>query len=894
MIEYCSPTTHEILKQADKIVFEFKQAAISSLEILYFVVKSDDENIKMILKKYPELTKFKFNEYRNKKKKIINKWGHFYYNRQNRKNPTKFIHLRFSSETRKLLKVALYLSGVFESELLEPEHLLLAICLDSKKSTYAADFLLEQGINLENLYKEIFSMLSGDEKIIFSTDMYDKTEHHFFMPPGIEIRATNEIFKNYTLNITNKANENLLDFIAGRSEEVIRLITILLRRRKNNCLLVGEPGVGKTSIIEALALRVKDQNVPSEIADLEILQLDMNSLIAGTRYRGEFEERLKTLLDNFKNFSNFVLVIDDIHKIVRVTGSDGSLDAANMLKPALARGEFKCIGTTTNSEYRKTIQKDVAFDRRFQPMYISEPTIEQAIDILYHVSDRLQEHHNISITETAIRASVNLSDQYMNDRFLPDKAIDLLDESCTYVQSQGIRQPQLPKPIQDEIKKICYCKFLCIQIQDFKEAGRYRKLEQAVKEQIQLHSILLRDAYAKENQILEVEEDDIAHVIANWTGIPVHKLSKDEAEKLINMENIIHERIIGQNVAVTAISNAIRRARAGLKNPNRPIASFIFAGPTGVGKTELVKALAYFFFGSEKSMVRLDMSEYMERHNVSKLIGSPPGYIGFDEGGFLTEKVRNNSYTVVLFDEIEKAHPDVFNLLLQILEDGRLTDSQNRLIDFKNTLIILTSNIGSFAIQKESEMQLKSKIKLDEIQKYERMVFVVQDELKKNFRPEFLNRLDEIIVFQQLTQEDVRQIANILLKQLIDRILEQSKLVLFINEDVKEKLATEGFNPLYGARPLRRVIMNLVEDRLASLVLEKSYLAGTHLTLSLDEEENIIINPTGFTTSVNENLNFKENFDVEELKNKNPIQDVDSIIRDSIIFLKSYGFQFSE
>ena len=894
MIEYCSPTTHEILKQASKIVYEFKQAAISSLEILYFVVACDDENIRMILKKYPELTKFKFNEYRNKKKKIINKWPHFHYNKQKRKNPTKFIHLCFSGETKKLLKVALYLSSVFESELLEPEHLLLAICLDSQKSTYAADFLLKQGINLDNLYKEIFNMISGNEKIIFSTDMYNKTEHHFFMPPGIEIRATNEIFKNYTLNITNKANENLLDFIAGRSEEVIRLITILLRRRKNNCLLVGEPGVGKTSIIEALALRVKDQNVPSEIANLEILQLDMNSLIAGTRYRGEFEERLKTLLDNFQSFPNFVLVIDDLHKIVRVTSSDGSLDAANMLKPALARGEFKCIGTTTNSEYRKTIQKDVAFDRRFQPMYISEPTIEQAVDILYHVSDRLQEHHNISITETAIRASVSLSDQYMNDRFLPDKAIDLLDESCTYVQSQGIRQPQLPKPIQDEIRKICYCKLLCVQIQDFKEAGRYRKLEQAVKEQIQLHSILLRDAYAKENQILEVEEDDIAHVIANWTGIPVHKLSKDETEKLINMEKIIHERIIGQNVAVTAISNAIRRARAGLKNPNRPIASFIFAGPTGVGKTELVKALAYFFFGSEKSMVRLDMSEYMERHNVSKLIGSPPGYIGFDEGGFLTEKVRNNSYTVVLFDEIEKAHPDVFNLLLQILEDGRLTDSQNRLIDFKNTLIILTSNIGSFAIQKESEMQLKSKVKLDEIEKYERMVFVVQDELKKNFRPEFLNRLDEIIVFQQLTQEDVRQIANILLKQLIDRILEQSKLVLFINEDVKEKLATEGFNPLYGARPLRRVIMNLVEDRLASLVLEKSYVAGTHLTLSLDEEENIIIASTGFTKSINENLSFKENFDVEELKNKNPIQDADSIIHDSIIFLKSYGFQFSQ
>jgi ATP-dependent Clp protease ATP-binding subunit ClpC len=894
MIEHCSPETNEILRQADKIAFEFKQAAISSLEILYFVANSNNYHISIILKKYPELTKFKFNEYRNKKKKIINKWPHFYYNKQKRRNPTKFIHLRFSSETKKLLKVALYLSSVFESELLEPEHLLLAICFDSQKSTYAANFLLEQGINLDNLYKEILNIISGDEKIIFSPDMYNKMEHHFFMPPGIEIRATNEIFKNYTLNITNKANENLLDFIAGRSEEVIRLITILLRRRKNNCLLVGEPGVGKTSIIEALALRVRDQNVPSEIANLEILQLDMNALIAGTRYRGEFEERLKTLLDNFKNFSNFVLVIDDLHKIVRVTSSDGSLDAANMLKPALARGEFKCIGTTTNSEYRKTIQKDVAFDRRFQPMYISEPTIEQAIDILYHVSDRLQEHHNISITERAIIASVNLSQQYMNDRFLPDKAIDLLDEACTYVQSQGIRQPQLPKPIQDEIKKICYCKSLCIQIQDFKEAGRYRKLEQAVKEQIQLHSILLRDAYAKENQILEVEDDDIAHVIANWTGIPVYKLSKDEAEKLINMENIIHERIIGQNVAVTAISNAIRRARAGLKNPNRPIASFIFAGPTGVGKTELVKALAYFFFGSEKSMVRLDMSEYMERHNVSKLIGSPPGYIGFDEGGFLTEKVRNNSYTVVLFDEIEKAHPDVFNLLLQILEDGRLTDSQNRLIDFKNTLIILTSNIGSFAIQKESEMQLKSKIKLDEIKKYERMVLVVQDELKKNFRPEFLNRLDEIIVFQQLTQEDVRKIANILLKQLVDRILEQSKLVLFIDEDVKEKLAIDGFNPLYGARPLRRVIMNLVEDRLASLVLEKSYLAGTHLTLSLDEEENIIIAQTGFTKLVNENLSFKENFDLEQLNNKNPIQDVDSIIHDSIIFLKRYGFQFSE
>ena len=899
MIEYCSEITDEILKQADHIVFEFQQANVSSLEILYFIINNKKSKVYTILEEYPNLTRAKFNEFRKKIKKFLDKWKSYKYNRQNRRNPTKFIHLRFSDSTKKMLKVALYLMSFFDSEVLEPEHLLLAICLDFSKTTYAARFLIEQGIDLEKLYKKILGLISTNSinrDINFGKNMYTSLEHNFTKLLPVQIRATSQIFKDYTINITDKANNDSLDYIAGRVEEVSRLISILLRRKKNNCLLIGESGVGKTAIIELLASRVREQSVPLKLADLEILQLDMTSLVAGTRYRGEFEERLKNLLDSFKKFKNFVLVIDEIDKIVTSNESDGALDAANMLKPSLTRGDFMCIGTANNSSYRKTIQKDSAFDRRFQPIFVLEPTIDESIEILYYVSDRLQEYHNISISEEAIRASVNLSQQYVNDRFLPDKAIDLLDEACTNVQSEGIVRPEVPKSVEDELEKICYCKMKCIQIQDFHEAARYRKLEMAVKDQIQGYRNMFRDSHITDNYIFQVEEDDISSVISIWTGIPINKLSKDETEKLVNMESILHQRIIGQDVAVTAIANAIRRARVGLKNPNRPIASFIFAGPTGVGKTELVKTLASFFFGSENSMVRLDMSEYMERHNVSKLIGSPPGYVGYEEGGFLTEKVRNNAYTVVLFDEIEKAHPDVFNLLLQILEDGRLTDSQNRLIDFKNTLIILTSNIGSLAIQRESENQTKSNLRLDKKLRYQKMVDVVQDELKKNFRPEFLNRLDEIIVFQQLTQENVRKIADILLKQLVDRIFEQSKLILFIEEKVKEKLSVDGFNPLYGARPLRRIIMNLVEDRLASLVLEQSYPPGTHLTFTLDDEENIKIVLTGFTEIKNEETysnEKEEKFNKGELNGKDPIQDVDSIINSSVNFLKTYGFEFN-
>ncbi len=893
MIENCSPLTDSIIRDADKLIQEGNQPYVTTLEIFYFIFKYKSKVTDDILKPYQILSKDKFNKFRATKKELIEEWSkrRFKYNKQRRLNPTEFGNLPFSDNAKKMLSVALYIMLVFDSPTLEPEHILFAISLDSKKSTFAAQFLIYEGFSLEKLYKELLRRMPGNKNVVFSKQMYKKPQHIFIDTQVVELKATSKIFTDYTINITKKAKENLLDYIVGRNEEVSQVMGVLLRRKKNNCILIGEPGVGKTAIIEALAQRVNDHTVPLKIGDLEILQLDMNSMIAGTRFRGEFEERFKNLIKALQTFSNFVLVIDEIHKIIRVSGSDGALDAANMLKPPLSRGEFKCIGTTTNAEYRKTIQKDIAFDRRFQPINILEPSIETSIEILYYISDRLQEYHNISISVPAINASVNFSQQYINDRFLPDKAIDLLDEACTYVLSQGVIKTEITPEVQIELDKICYCKNRCIDFQDFREAARYRTLEKEIREQIQMHSKFYRDAYKKKTYLFQVEENDVAEVITMWTGIPINKLSKDETARLLNMENILHEKVIGQDVAVSAISNAIRRARVGLKNPNRPIASFIFAGPTGVGKTELVKTLAFFFFGSENAMVRLDMSEYMERQNISKLIGSPPGYIGYEEGGFLTEKVRSKPYTVVLFDEIEKAHPDVFNLLLQILEDGRLTDSKNHLIDFKNTLIILTSNIGSTAIQKETEKQNSNRLLLDEKTRYNQMVAVVQEELKRNFRPEFLNRLDEIIVFQQLTLPEVRKITDILLKQLTNRILEQSKLLIHIFDEVKEKLSVAGFSPLYGARPLRRVIMNLIEDRLSTLVLENAYRPGTILTICLDDEQNIEVLVTGFAPSLSKDF-YSKTQDKFDLQGKNPVKDSDIIIENSVIYLKGFGFDF--
>jgi ATP-dependent Clp protease ATP-binding subunit ClpC len=660
-------------------------------------------------------------------------------------------------------------------------------------------------------------------------------------------------FEEYTTNLTDLARSGKLDPVIGRSKEIERVVQILVRRKKNNPVLIGEPGVGKTAVAEGLALRICTGEIPDVLGDKEIISLDIGLLLAGTKYRGEFEDRLKRVMEEVQTSTTIILVIDEVHNLIGAGAAEGAVDAANILKPALARGELQCIGATTIEEYRKHIEKDPALERRFQPVKVPEPTVAETVEILRGLRNRYEKHHQLRITEGAMTAAATLGAQFIADRFLPDKAIDLIDEACARVRLAGCVLPPSAKKIDSELRDILRAKDDAIVNQDFEEAMLQRKKE--IESRLQLASVIqLQNSvdFSGDDTEVKVFESHVAEVVAAWTGIPMSKVSKSETEKLIKMEELLHERVIGQEVAVTAISRAIRRARVGLKNPNRPIASFIFSGPTGVGKTELTKALAAYFFGSEDTMVRLDMSEYMERHSIAKLIGSPPGYVGFSEGGLLTEQVRRKPYTVVLFDEVEKAHPDVFNLLLQILEDGRLTDAQGRLVDFKNTLIILTSNIGAKVIEKGLIAQKNDGVGFDGSPnedlaraEYNKMAKAVQEELKQYFRPEFLNRLDEIIVFQQLSQNDVRKIADIMISQLCQRVKTQQSINMIVKDEVKDKLSKDGFDPVYGARPLRRIITSSLEDKLATKFLEQPFAEGTNLEISLDSSQNIQITITG-------------------------------------------------
>ena len=651
--------------------------------------------------------------------------------------------------------------------------------------------------------------------------------------------------EEYTTNITEQAKEGKLDPVVGRAKEIERVIQILVRRKKNNPVLIGEPGVGKTAVAEGLAQRIIQRDVPDILEEKEIVALDIGLLLAGTKYRGEFEDRIKRIMEEVQNSTTIILVIDEIHNLIGAGAAEGAVDAANILKPALARGELQCIGATTIEEYRKHIEKDQALERRFQPVNVPEPSVDETIQILRGLRNRYERHHMLRISDGALVAAAKLGAQFIADRFLPDKAIDLIDEASARVRLSGCGLPKAAKDLDKELRELLQAKDIAIREQDFDEAGHCRDLEMEIRAQIT--ALIQRQEGLNKNQAKynpTVEEEDIAEIVAAWTGIPVSKVSKSETEKLLKMEEILHSRVIGQDKAVMAISRAIRRARVGLKNPNRPIASFIFSGPTGVGKTELTKALASYFFGSEDTMVRMDMSEYMERHNIAKLIGSPPGYVGFSEGGLLTEAVRRKPYTVVLFDEVEKAHPDVFNLLLQILEDGRLTDAQGRLVDFKNTLLILTSNIGSKVIEKGSQGGLGFETADDENDsQYDRISSAVNEELKQYFRPEFLNRLDEIIVFSQLNKQNVREIADIMVSQLCDRVLKQG-LNLEVTDAVKEKLTDEGYNPIYGARPLRRAIMHLLEDNLAGSFLNTEFKKGSNIIVTLDANGEVKINLT--------------------------------------------------
>ncbi|MDZ7959944.1 MAG: ATP-dependent Clp protease ATP-binding subunit [Aulosira sp. DedQUE10] len=731
------------------------------------------------------------------------------------------VEIPFTPRAKRVLELSLEEARQLGHNYIGTEHLLLGLIREGEG--VAARVLENLGVDLSKVRTQVIRMLGETAEVTQGG------------PSG---RTKTPTLDEFGSNLTQMATDNKLDPVVGRAKEIERVIQILGRRTKNNPVLIGEPGVGKTAIAEGLASRIANKDVPDILEDKRVVTLDIGLLVAGTKYRGEFEERLKKIMDEIRSAGNVILVIDEVHTLIGAGAAEGAIDAANILKPALARGELQCIGATTLDEYRKHIERDAALERRFQPVMVGEPSVDETIEILYGLRDRYEQHHKLKISDEALVAAAKLSDRYISDRYLPDKAIDLVDEAGSRVRLINSQLPPAAKELDKELRQILKEKDDAVRSQDFDRAGELRDREMEIKAEIR--AIAQSKTNGSGNEGLEpvVTEEDIAHIVASWTGVPVNKLTESESEKLLHMEDTLHQRLIGQEDAVKAVSRAIRRARVGLKNPNRPIASFVFSGPTGVGKTELAKSLASYFFGSEEAMIRLDMSEYMERHTVSKLIGSPPGYVGYNEGGQLTEAVRRRPYTVVLFDEIEKAHPDVFNMLLQILEDGRLTDAKGRTVDFKNTLLILTSNIGSKVIEKGGggigfefgEDQSESQ--------YNRIKTLVNEELKQYFRPEFLNRLDEIIVFRQLSKPEVTQIAEIMLKEVFGRLTEKG-ITLEVTDRFKERLITEGYSPSYGARPLRRAIMRLLEDSLAEEILSGRIKDGDTALVDVDENGNV-------------------------------------------------------
>ncbi len=637
----------------------------------------------------------------------------------------------------------------------------------------------------------------------------------------------------FSNDLTKEAREGNLDPVIGRIQETERVIEILSRRTKNNPCLIGEPGVGKTAVIEGLAQKIVSGNIPEILKNKRVVSLDITSMVAGAKYRGDFEERIKKALNEVKKAGDIILFIDEIHTIVGAGAAEGAIDAANILKPLLARGEIQVVGTTTIKEYRKYIEKDSALERRFQPVDISEPTLEETRKILDGLRDKYEAHHNVKITDEAIGAAIELSNRYITDRFLPDKAIDLIDEASSKARLKSFVEPEHLKNLEKQVEKLEIEKESAINLQDFEKAAKLRDETICLKNNLENEKIKWRN---ETNQnIITIGLEEIAEVVSRWTGIPVTKINQDENVKLKNLEQILHKRVVGQEEAIGAVSKAIRRSRVGLKDPNRPIGSFLFLGPTGVGKTELTKALAEVLFENENAMIRLDMSEYMESHSVSKLIGSPPGYVGYDEAGYLTEKVRKNPYSVVLFDEVEKAHPDIMNLLLQILEDGRLTDNQGRMVNFKNTVIIMTSNVGARLITEKKSIGFENKQEEGE-RDYQLVKNEVLGETRKVFKPEFLNRIDELIVFHKLTDENLREITDILLEKVIERIKKQG-IEVEITENAKKIIIENGSDYKYGARPLRRTIQNLVEDKVAERILEGNFEQDKKIILDGEKEE---------------------------------------------------------
>ncbi|MBE9135797.1 ATP-dependent Clp protease ATP-binding subunit [Nodosilinea sp. LEGE 07088] len=733
------------------------------------------------------------------------------------------VEIPFTPRAKRVLELSLEEARQLGHNYIGTEHLLLGLIREGEG--VAARVLENLGVDLSKVRTQVIRMLGETAEVSAG---------------GGQGRTKTPTLDEFGSNLTQMAADGKLDPVVGRQKEIERVIQILGRRTKNNPVLIGEPGVGKTAIAEGLAQRIGTGDVPDILEDRRVVTLDIGLLVAGTKYRGEFEERLKKIMDEIRSAGNVILVIDEVHTLIGAGAAEGAIDAANILKPALARGELQCIGATTLDEYRKHIERDAALERRFQPVMVGEPSVDETIEILHGLRDRYEQHHKLKIADEALEAAAKLSDRYISDRFLPDKAIDLIDEAGSRVRLINSQLPPAAKELDRELRQVLKDKDNAVRSQDFDKAGELRDREMEIKAEIRAiaQNKATEDEGGEDQPV--VGEEDIAHIVASWTGVPVSKLTESESEKLLHMEDTLHQRLIGQDEAVKATSRAIRRARVGLKNPNRPIASFVFSGPTGVGKTELAKSLASYFFGSEDSMIRLDMSEFMERHTVSKLIGSPPGYVGYNEGGQLTEAVRRKPYTVVLFDEIEKAHPDVFNMLLQILEDGRLTDAKGRTVDFKNTLLIMTSNIGSKVIEKGGG-GLGFEFEQDQAEsQYNRIRSLVNEELKQYFRPEFLNRLDEIIVFRQLTKDEVKEISEILLKEVFARLTEKN-ISLQVTERFKERLVEEGYNPSYGARPLRRAIMRLLEDTLAEEILSGRLGDGDTATVDVDDSGKVTI-----------------------------------------------------